>query len=143
MVLQFKVWNVANSLLSRELREVGGVAKHQALLEQSKRLCAMVLDTLHTEVMTVRKNLPPTPKGAPQSTVGIMLSGCLVDNVLVGGPACSVGIEKGDKIVAIDGIEVTIQNIHDHLLGGTSHHFESVLWDVARDGMVAPIGASA
>jgi S1-C subfamily serine protease len=32
-----------------------------------------------------------------------MLSGCLVDNVLVGGPACSLGIEKGDKIVAIDG----------------------------------------
>ena len=60
---QFKVWNVANSQLSRELREESGVAKHQALLEKSKELCGMVLDTLHADVLTVQVrnhvNWPP------------------------------------------------------------------------------------
>lgn len=62
-LFQFKVWNVANSQLSRELREESGVAKHQALLEKSKGLCGMVLDTLHTDVLTVQVrnhfNWPP------------------------------------------------------------------------------------
>jgi len=118
--LQFKSWDVAfrDSQVSRELRSDAGVAKQLALLEQSKKLCGLVLDTVHTDVLTVQKDLAPLPRGSPQSTVGIMLTGCLVDNVLVGGPACSIGIEKGDKLVAIDGVPVTIQNIHDHLLGG-------------------------
>jgi len=45
-------------------------------------------------------------------------SGCKIDNLLVGGPACnSEQLEKGDTLLSIDGIKVTDENIHDLLVG--------------------------
>ena len=53
-----------------------------------------------------------------RSTVGIMLSECLVENLVVGGPAflCRQ-IAHGDKIVAIDGAAVTPETILAQLVG--------------------------
>ena len=45
-------------------------------------------------------------------------SGCKIDNLLIGGPACnSEQLEKGDTILSIDGIKVTDESIHDLLVG--------------------------
>jgi S1-C subfamily serine protease len=44
-------------------------------------------------------------------------SGCKIDNLLIGGPACNSELEKGDTILSIDGIKVTDESIHDLLVG--------------------------
>ena len=44
-------------------------------------------------------------------------SGCKIDNLLIGGPACNSEFEKGDTILSIDGIKVTDESIHDLLVG--------------------------
>jgi hypothetical protein len=47
-----------------------------------------------------------------------MLKGLRIDNMVIGGPAHNTGLlEKGDTIVAIDGIAVTEESIHAALLG--------------------------
>ena len=94
--MQLKIWNVQWSQLSDAVKQNTDVAKQQHLLEQSKKLCMVLIDIIHRDVLTVNRKYPPLPKGVPESTVGIMLNGCNVDNVLIGGPACSLGIEKGD-----------------------------------------------
>ena len=48
------------------------------------------------DVMQVQ-NFPPTSCGGAKSTVGLMLDGCVIDNLLIGGPAYSSGeLDKGD-----------------------------------------------
>lgn len=100
--MQLKIWNVQWSQLSDAVKQNADVARQQSLLEQSKKLSLMLLDIIYRDVLTIERTYPPLPSGVPESTVGIMLNGCNVDNVLVGGPACSLGIEKGDLIVAIN-----------------------------------------
>ena len=53
-----------------------------------------------------------------KSTVGIMLNDCVVDNLVVGGPAFnSRQIQPGDSILKIDGKAVSPDNILTHLVG--------------------------
>jgi chromosome segregation ATPase len=115
---QFQAWNAPSAQqLPTELRNQTDILQQEALCEQSKLLCMKVFESLHTDVLAVRRQMGVLPPGVPKSTVGLMLHGCLVDNVLTGGPACSMGFEKGDVIVQIDGHEVNTSNIHDYLLG--------------------------
>ena len=55
--------------------------------------------------------------GSSRSTIGMILSGCHVDNVLVGGPAMMEGIERGDEVLQINGRDVNSENIHQLLIG--------------------------
>jgi predicted metalloprotease with PDZ domain len=99
------------------LKQDKNVKTQWALFEQSKEICSLLLYIVHRDVSSVDQSWPSLPRGMPQSTCGIMLNGTRVDNVLVGGPACSLGIERGDIITEIDGMAVTPENVHDHLLG--------------------------
>ncbi len=103
--------------LPEELKQDKNVKTQWALFEQSKEICSLLLYIVHRDVSSVEQSWPSLPRGMPQSTCGIMLNGTRVDNVLVGGPACSLGIERGDIITEIDGMAVTPENVHDHLLG--------------------------
>ena len=54
----------------------------------------------------------------PRSTVGLLLNGAYVDDVIVGGPAFNTEqIEKGDTIVRVDNVEVTAENVQRALIG--------------------------
>jgi hypothetical protein len=54
----------------------------------------------------------------PKPQVGIVLTGTLVDQTVIGGPAHSSKIIfPGDAILKIDGIIVTSENIRSQLLG--------------------------
>ena len=47
-----------------------------------------------------------------------MLNGLTIDNMVVGGPAYNSGqLQQNDVISQIDGLPVSIENIHDALLG--------------------------
>lgn len=53
-----------------------------------------------------------------RSTVGIMLNGCQIDNMVVGGPAWnSHQLEHGDEILKVDGRTVDADDILDGLVG--------------------------
>mmetsp|Transcript_24033 Transcript_24033/g.64505 ORF Transcript_24033/g.64505 Transcript_24033/m.64505 type:complete len:327 (+) Transcript_24033:37-1017(+) len=52
-----------------------------------------------------------------QSTVGILLLGTHVDNVLFGGPAQTEGIERNDEIIEVDGIPAKNDNVSALLIG--------------------------
>ena len=114
---QFKNGNPLFDSLPEELKQDKNVKTQWALFEQSKEICSLLLYIVHRDVTSVEQSWPSLPRGMPQSTCGIMLNGTRVDNVLVGGPACSLGIERGDIITEIDGMAVTPENVHDHLLG--------------------------
>ena len=52
------------------------------------------------------------------SQVGLMLNGLVVDNMVVGGPAYNSGqLQQSDIITHIDGIPVSVETVHDALLG--------------------------
>ena len=50
--------------------------------------------------------------------VGIMLNGCVIDNMVIGGPAYNCArLERGDLIFEVDLTPVTGENVHEMLLG--------------------------
>ena len=97
--------------LPEQLRSDPKTQRHQALLRESKRLCATVLEVIHRDVISARRALPPLPKGSSQSTLGLMLNGCNVENALIGGPAMVAGLERGDAIVQVNGKDTNAENI--------------------------------
>jgi hypothetical protein len=47
-----------------------------------------------------------------------MLNGLIIDNMVVGGPASNSGqLQQNDVITQIDGVPVSVENIHDALVG--------------------------
>jgi S1-C subfamily serine protease len=50
--------------------------------------------------------------------VGIMLRGCIIDNMVIGGPAYNVGLlRRGDIITGVDGVPATEETVLTMLLG--------------------------
>jgi hypothetical protein len=59
-----------------------------------------------------------TMGGASKATVGLMLDGCAIDNLLIGGPGHNCGaLKKGDIIVAVDNQPVDSDNVLDSIVG--------------------------
>ena len=50
-------------------------------------------------------------------TIGIMLSGARVDNLVVGGPAYNTSLQKGDEIVLIDGAGMEVDDMPAAIIG--------------------------
>jgi C-terminal processing protease CtpA/Prc len=50
--------------------------------------------------------------------VGIMLNDLIIDNMVIGGPAYKCKqLDRGDKILKVDGVEVDEENFQTILLG--------------------------
>jgi hypothetical protein len=53
-----------------------------------------------------------------QTTVGMLLVGMSIDNMVVGGPAYNCQkLNKGDLVCKVDDQEVNLENIHEKLVG--------------------------
>jgi C-terminal processing protease CtpA/Prc len=50
-------------------------------------------------------------------TIGLMLSGAQVDNLVVGGPAYNTALQRGDEIVLIDGMRVGVEDMPAAIIG--------------------------
>jgi len=98
------------------------------LIESAEQLCSALLDEVHGDVLAVNneaylkrvssleKNL--ASNSTHTATVGLMLSGTKVDNLLIGGPAMECGhVQKGDRILKVDGQAVDGNNVDTMLLG--------------------------
>ena len=101
-------------------------ARLQCLSEQVEKLLAQV----ETDVLSGNQEatLSPRPADGPKSTVGIMLSDLTIHNMVVGGPAFNSRlINIGDRIVAVDGEKVGLDNFEAALVGSDLPGSEVVL----------------
>lgn len=75
---------------------------------------------------------------ASKATVGLMLSGVRIENLVIGGPAYVSGkLDKGDEIIRIDGAECeTIERLHA-LLRGSDVPGSSLLVTVKKASTVS------
>ena len=90
-------------------------ARHSALVEECKRLQNNALQATQVDVMHVDMG---KSEFRNRSTVGLQLDGCVVDNLVVGGPAFNCRqIHEGDTILKIDGKSVTDDTIMSCLVG--------------------------
>lgn len=46
-----------------------------------------------------------------KSTLGMVLRGQCIERLLPGGPAFMSGLQKGDKIVSVDGVEAEVSTV--------------------------------
>jgi uncharacterized protein YukE len=92
--------------------------KHAELIRSCNATCQAFVDVISKDVLNVQKSQPTLEAGASKSTVGLMLEGCKIDNMLIGGPAHNSGeLDKGDLIIAVDDVPVTPNTVHQRLLG--------------------------
>ena len=92
----------------------------ESALAECKRLCDELDKALSTDVLNVL-SVPCNTISAgftTKATVGLMLAGLYIDNMVVGGPAHnSQRLSKGDVLVRVDDVEVDCENLHDMLVG--------------------------
>lgn len=89
----------------------------ESLVEACKRICGKLEESLRSDVLSVPSNTKPAGF-ATKSTLGMMLVGNTVDNMVVGGPAYnSQKLNKGDVLLKVDDVEVDGERLHDMLIG--------------------------
>lgn len=89
----------------------------ELLVEACKRVCCKLEESLRSDVLSVPSNTI-TAGFATKSTVGMMLVGNTVDNMVIGGPAYnSQKLNKGDVLLKVDDVEVDGERLHDMLIG--------------------------
>jgi len=87
------------------------------MLERSSQLLAELYSVMHHEDFPIQ---PGSARSTTECTVGVMLNGLTIYEVIVGGPAFNCRqLLVGDKILKVDGIAVNALTIHAALEGGT------------------------
>ena len=114
----------------------GHVVERQNLTELSrscKSMCANVIKLLRMDIYRRQKALQATVD-VSETTVGLMLDGCAIDNLLIGGPAHdSNELMKGDIIVAVDHQPVDSENVLLSIVG-SDQPGSSVILTVKKSG---------
>jgi len=87
--------------------------------DRAEELLKAIVDCVHSDLLCVRKGMYEVGRRfSTKSTVGLMLSSTVVENLLIGSPALSSRqISKGDRIVKVDGLQVNEDNVHEALIG--------------------------
>ena len=98
--------------------ETGAAAikEGQKLTEQTMMACLTLCHALHDQlqkdVLSVETATCANSGFSTKSTVGIMLNGKIIENMVVGGPAYNTRqIERGDEIMLVDGQEA--HSVHE------------------------------
>ena len=91
-----------------------------ATVVECKRLCKGLDKVLGSDVFNVL-SVPAYAVSAgfsSKATVGLMLVGVKIENMVVGGPAhTSCRLSKGDVLLKVDDVEVDSENLHAMLIG--------------------------
>lgn len=101
-----------HELFSLDLPEGAG-----SLVEGCKSVCSKLEKSLNAEILAV----PSSTISAgftTRATVGMMLVGTKLDNMVVGAPAFnSQKLRKGDQLLKVDDTDVEGEDLHDLLIG--------------------------
>jgi hypothetical protein len=88
--------------------------------EATLAICSELTDTLQKDcfVESVEEEDSWQDPSQPRSTVGILLNGLVIDDIVLGGPAFNAEqIDKGDTILRVDDIDVTAETVQRALIG--------------------------
>ena len=89
----------------------------ESLVEACKRVCGKLEEVLRADVLSVPSNTI-SAGFATKSTVGMMLVGSKIDNMVIGGPAYnSQKLSKGDVLLKVDDLKVDDERLHEMLIG--------------------------
>ncbi|EKX36879.1 hypothetical protein GUITHDRAFT_116901 [Guillardia theta CCMP2712] len=90
----------------------------EKLIEKSESYCDLMHTLIEKDVLSVETQTFANASAGSRSTVGIMIKGVVIDNLLTGGPAAnSKKMAKGDTILKVDGKSCTSDNVLDLLRG--------------------------
>ena len=83
------------------------------------RICERILGRMKAEdPFAVSSPAPPATGFRTRSTVGMMLNGCVVEFLVVGGPAYNSGqLDRGDTVLKVNDTPVTTETILQALVG--------------------------
>ncbi|EKX31025.1 hypothetical protein GUITHDRAFT_149543, partial [Guillardia theta CCMP2712] len=97
VIVKTKAHVVQNKRASLEREMTRSPRGSEVREDRAEELLKAILDCVHSDLLCVRK---------------------VVENLLIGSPALSSReISKGDRIVKVDGIEVSEDNVHEALIG--------------------------
>jgi hypothetical protein len=85
-------------------------------LARSLDLCHSAASSIVQDVLNVDTAVSSSASYKQKSTIGVMLSGTAVDNIVIGGPAYGK-LDKGDLIKKVDGQSAKSENIASLLFG--------------------------
>jgi hypothetical protein len=95
------------------------------MLERSSQLLAELYSVMHHEDFPIQ---PGSARSTTECTVGVILNGLTIYEVIVGGPAFNCRqLLVGDKILKVDGIAVNALTIHAALEGANMPGTEVLL----------------
>lgn len=90
----------------------------EAIVAQCEQECAKILSLVDADVLGVPTERFVRPDHETRSKVGLILKNCRINDMLTGSPASmSRKFQKGDVVVAIDGVAATSDNIIGLLVG--------------------------
>ena len=112
------------TLDSREGYSIGAAARRpscswgDASTDKCVEICARMKGRIKAEDLFTVPAASNSSGFRTKSTVGMMLNGCVIDSLVVGGPGYNCGqLDRGDVILKVDGDTVTKDDILDALIG--------------------------
>jgi len=104
-----------------ETQEEGFLAdvllRHSAGVQHCVLLCRESIQTLDADITSSADGGDGVSAGANKATLGMILNGFKIDQMLAGGPAWTAGLEHGAEIVQVDGESTNVDNLHELLRG--------------------------
>ena len=90
----------------------------EELMRECFSLCGSLQEALQADVLQVTSRKDGDSQFSSVTTIGIMLSGTEIDNMVVGGSAYNTKeLDKGDIILEVDATPVEVEQLHAALVG--------------------------
>ncbi len=87
-------------------------------LAECNEICSQIRKRIKQGCSRFDPEKVSTSSGSRRTTVGLMVDGLTIDNIVIGGPAHNSGeLNRGDRIVAVDFQSVTEDTLPDLLIG--------------------------
>lgn len=88
-------------------------------MQEALTKCKECLDVVTRRVLDVETAVISKNPFKTKSTVGLLLTGVVIDTIVIGGPAHahSNQINRGDKILSVNGVPATADNVLTLLVG--------------------------
>eukprot|EP00961_Rhodomonas_salina_P145861 1963488-Rhodomonas_salina.1 len=87
---------------------------HEKAFDRSQTLISQLMQAISKDILSVdTATIGLSSAGfSNRTSLGMVLAGCVIDDLVVGGPAAlSQKIQKGDKILKVDEVPVSLDTV--------------------------------